>query len=247
MPQPTTTPTTTPTTSTTPTASPGVVLSLHDVGKQLSTSRDRRLTVLDGISLRIEPGEQIAVLGRSGSGKSTLLSLLGLLDTPTTGTYRVDDHDVSALPARELDALRGTTFGFVYQRFCLLAHLTALENVEAGGLHRGERRRTRRTRAQAALDQVGLADRADHRPTQLSGGEQQRVAIARALAGRPSVLLADEPTGALDEDTGVMVMRQLHELATEHTTTLVVVTHDPVVAREFSRTVVLDHGQVRQP
>lgn len=222
-------------------------LSLHDAGKRMSAGRDRQLTVLDGVSVRIEPGEQVAVLGRSGSGKSTLLSVLGLLDSLTTGTYRIDDRDVSALPAHELDALRGSTFGFVYQRFCLLNHLSALENIEAGALHRGEGRRTRRTRALSALKQVGLADRAGHRPTQLSGGEQQRVGIARALAGRPAVLLADEPTGALDEDTGTMVMRQLHQLATEHGTTLVVVTHDPVVAREFTRTVVLEHGRVRQP
>lgn len=224
-----------------------VPLSLTNATKRLSAVQNRPLTILDGISVDIQPGEQVAVLGRSGSGKSTLLSVLGLLDHLTAGTYHIDGHDVSALTARELDALRGSTFGFVYQRFCLLNHLSALENIEAGALHRGEDRRTRRARARTALEQVGLADRAAHRPPHLSGGEQQRVAIARALAGRPAVLLADEPTGALDEDTGTMVMRQLHQLASEYGTTLVVVTHDPLVAEEFTRTIVLDRGQVQVP
>lgn len=204
----------------------------------MSAARDRQLTILEEVSVDIEPGEQVAVLGRSGSGRSTLLSILGLLGSPTTGMYRIDGHDVSALPARELDALRGSTFGLVYQRFRLLTHLSALENSEAGALHRCEGRRTRRTRAFTTLEQVGLVDRATRHPAPLSGGEQQHVPVARALAGTPAVLLADEPTGALDEDTGTM--KQLRQSATEYGTTLVVVTHDPVVAGELKRTIVLD-------
>jgi predicted ABC-type transport system involved in lysophospholipase L1 biosynthesis ATPase subunit len=221
------------------------LLELDGVGKRVSLTRDTGLDIVSGVTLDIDTGERVAVLGRSGSGKSTLLSILGLLDAPTTGTYRIGGQDVSDMPAGQVDRLRGHTFGFVYQRFCLMHHLSAVENVEAGGIHRGEGRRARRARALAALEQVGLADRMTHRPGRLSGGEQQRVAIARALAGRPAVLLADEPTGALDEDTGAMVMARMHELVAEEGTTLVVVTHDPVVAAAFDRTVVLDHGKVR--
>ncbi|MBU7597690.1 ABC transporter ATP-binding protein, partial [Streptomyces sp. P38-E01] len=213
--------------------------------KRHGAGRDRQLTALDGVSLRFDPGERVAVLGRSGSGKSTLLSILGLLDAPTTGSYLIGGRDVSSLRARELDALRGSVFAFVRQRFGLLDHLTVRENIEAAAIHRGEPRRLRRSRSLRALAQVGLAGRAHHRPGELSGGEQQRVAVARALAGRPAVLLADEPTGSLDEETGGEVMRQLHRLAAERLCTLVVVTHDPLVAGEFDRTVVLDRGRVR--
>ncbi|MGH4029429.1 ABC transporter ATP-binding protein [Actinomycetota bacterium Odt1-20B] len=220
------------------------LIELTDVGKTVTPRRGTPMPVLRDVNLKIDTGERVAVLGRSGSGKSTLLSLLGLLDTPSSGTYRLDGQDVHALPPRRLDQLRGHAFGFVFQRFCLMDHLTAQENVEAAALHRGEARRKRSRRARKALERVGLADRVTHRPGQLSGGEQQRVALARALAGEPSVLLADEPTGALDEDTGAMVMKQLHDLVSERNLTLIVVTHDPVIAADFSRTIVLDHGQV---
>jgi len=219
---------------------------LHCSGlhKSAALRRGHELRVLSGVDLSIEEGEQVAIIGRSGSGKSTLLSILGLLDTPTSGSYSVAGQDVASLGAARLAALRGGVFGFVFQRFCLLGHLSALENVQAAALHRGERRTQRRERALAALDLVGLSDRAGHRPGQLSGGEQQRVALARALAGRPRVLLADEPTGSLDQETGARVMDQLYRLVRETGVTLVVVTHDPLVAAGCDRTIQLDRGRV---
>jgi putative ABC transport system ATP-binding protein len=220
------------------------LLLVEDVSKVVPLRRRGPLTVLDRVNLEVQRGESLAVLGRSGSGKSTLLSILGLLDEPTTGRYLIEGRDTATLGSAPRARLRGTVFGFVYQRFCLMNHLTAAENVEAAGVHRGEPRRTRRARAADLLDQVGLADRRNHRPGQLSGGEQQRVAIARALAWRPTVLLADEPTGSLDEDTGAVVLALLRRLGTEHGATLIVVTHDPVVAEACSHTVQLAHGQV---
>lgn len=218
-------------------------LQLVEVTKTVSLRRGHHLSVLDGVNLDASAGDSIAILGRSGSGKSTLLSILGLLDSPTSGKYLIDGVDTGGLRSRKLDYLRGRAFGFIFQRFCLMSHLTALENVEAAGIHRGERRSIRRARALEVLDQVGLANRAGHRPGQMSGGEQQRVAIARALAGRPAVLLADEPTGSLDEVTGTTVIGQLHELSAQSQVILLVVTHDPLVAQTCERTVHLDQGK----
>lgn len=219
-------------------------LELRDIRKSVIMGRGRELTVLDGVNLQVEEGESVAILGRSGSGKSTLLAVLGLLEPPTAGSYLVDGIDTREFPAARLARLRANSFGFVFQSFCLMSHLTALENVEAATIHQGKRRAARRKRATDLLEQVGMAERRHHRPPQLSGGEQQRVAIARALSGRPSVILADEPTGSLDQGTGTMVIAQLHRLVKEHQVVLVVVTHDPVVADGCHRTVVLDRGRV---
>ncbi len=205
------------------------------------------MAILDDVSLCVGSGERVGILGRSGSGKSTLLSILGLLETPSSGSYAIDGEDVNGLPARQQDRRRAHTFGFVFQRFCLLDQLTALENVEASLMHSGVRRGARRDRARRALRDVGLADRADHRPGQLSGGEQQRVALARALAPDPAVLLADEPTGALDEDTGAAVMAVMHDLVEARGAALVVVTHDPFIVDGFDRTLHLEHGRTVEP
>ncbi len=207
----------------------------------------RRLTPLDRVDLRVEPGERVAVLGPSGSGKSTLLSVVGMLAPATAGTYLLDGQDVRRLRGRRRDRLRIRTFGFVFQRPCLLAHLSAVENVEVALLHHAGRRADKRARSLCALRSVGLADRAGHRPGQLSGGEQQRVAVARALVAEPSVVLADEPTAALDDATGRTVMALLHALATARGTSMMVVTHDPAMLHGFDRTVTVDQGRVVAP
>ena len=185
---------------------------------------------LRGVSLRIDPGEYVAVVGPSGSGKSTLMHLLGCLDRPTDGLLRVGGRDVATLSDAELAELRNCTIGFVFQSFQLLGRTSALDNVGLPLVYRGVRRAERRERAAAALTAVGLGHRLEHRPGQLSGGEQQRVAIARALVGEPSLLLADEPTGNLDSASGMEVMAILDSLVVDRGVAVVVVTHDPEVA-----------------
>jgi len=203
----------------------------------------RELTVLREIDLHIEQGEMVAIMGPSGSGKTTLLNIVGCLDGPTDGSYLLDGAEVSRLSSGELAQVRAQKIGFVFQVFNLLPQYTALANVELGLRYaRGGNRH--RDQALAALDRVGLTDRASHRPTELSGGEQQRVAIARALAKNPPLILADEPTGNLDSRSGEEVMSILTSLHTEQAITLLVITHDDNVARHCQRIVRLLDGQV---
>lgn len=206
-------------------------------------TRDGHLTVLDAVDLDVRSGGYVAVTGPSGAGKSTLLSVLGGLESLQEGTATVGDVDLAELRGDELAAYRRATVGFVFQHFGLLETLTAAENVELACTLAGLRSRARRTRATELLEAVGLGERANHRPLQLSGGERQRVAIARALANRPALLLADEPTGNLDDDSAASVIGLLEALRAEHGCTLVVVTHNRVIAARAPATVALSTAQ----
>ena len=197
---------------------------------------------LRGVSLTVGTGDYAAVVGPSGSGKSTLMHLLGGLDRPTSGVLRVGGRDVASLTDDELARVRNATLGFVFQSFQLLGRTSAVDNVAMPLVYRGTRRAERRARARAALERVGMGHRLDHRPAQLSGGEQQRVAIARALVGEPQVLLADEPTGNLDTRTGHEVMALLEELNREQGVAVVLVTHDLEVAARADRQVRVRDG-----
>ncbi len=199
---------------------------------------------LRGVDLEIEDGELVAIMGPSGSGKSTLMHLIGALDQPDGGSIVFGEQDVSKQSRKALAQLRGKHIGFVFQSFNLIATLTALENVELPMIYQGVARKERIAKARELLGQLGVDDRADHLPTELSGGEQQRVAIARALVNDPDLLLADEPTGNLDSKTGKQIMELLIRLNKERGMTVVLVTHDPTIARYAQRTIHIFDGKV---
>lgn len=201
------------------------------------------VTALAGVDLVIRTGELLAIVGPSGSGKSTLLHIIGTLDRPSAGTVLIAGYDVATLPDRGLSALRAQQLGFVFQSFHLSAGLSALDNVAEGLLYAGLPLRERRSRATAALERVGLGDRMSHRPHELSGGQKQRVAIARALVGEPAILLADEPTGALDTASGEAVMKLLHDLHADGST-IAVITHDNEIAASLPRQVRVRDGRI---
>jgi putative ABC transport system ATP-binding protein len=212
------------------------VRKLYEVGTE-------QVHALDGVDLDIERGEYVAVMGSSGSGKSTLMNLLGCLDTPTEGTYSLNGKGVESLDDEELAAIRNREIGFVFQTFNLLARTTALHNVELPLIYSGLRKAERRQRAAEALSRVGLSDRARHVPNELSGGQRQRVAIARALVNRPSILLADEPTGNLDSATSADIMALFDELHAGGNT-VILVTHEADIAAHAARRVTLRDGKV---
>lgn len=216
------------------------MITLTDISKSYNLGK-RELVVLHDINLHVEKGELLAIMGPSGSGKSTMLNVLGCLDLPSTGTYVLDGRVVSKLSARELSQVRAQKIGFIFQQFNLLPRISALANVELGLRYAGI---SDRKRAEEALSVVGLGERKNHKPTEMSGGEQQRVAIARALAKKPPLVLADEPTGNLDSKSGSEIMAILTNLHAEQRITLVMITHDPGVARRCQRIVHLKDGGI---
>jgi len=218
------------------------LLSLSGISRVYRVGSEA-VRALDAVSFEVRRGEWLAVVGQSGSGKSTLMNVLGCLDTPTAGTYRINGSDVRGLSDDALADLRNREIGFVFQTFQLLPRSTALANVELPLVYRGLPRHERRARAEGALQAVGLADRMHHRPNELSGGQRQRVAIARALVGEPSLLLADEPTGNLDSATGDEIVRLFAELhGRGHT--ILLVTHEPRLAARCPRAIRLSDGRV---
>jgi putative ABC transport system ATP-binding protein len=222
--------------------SPETLIHLDGVTKVFYTD-EVETHALAGIHLEIRKGEYIAIAGPSGCGKSTLLSILGLLDSPTEGKYVLNGREVADLPLSERARVRNREIGFVFQSFNLIGDLTVYENVELPLTYRGMKSAERKERVFAALEKVGMSHRAKHLPSQLSGGQQQRVAVARAVAGRPSILLADEPTGNLDSKNGEAVMELLRELHREGAT-ICMVTHDPRYARHADRSIHLFDGRV---
>ncbi|MEW6434235.1 MAG: ABC transporter ATP-binding protein [Myxococcota bacterium] len=219
-----------------------MLIELTDISREYQVGAEV-VHALDGVSLAIERGEWVAIVGQSGSGKSTMMNVIGCLDTPTRGTYRLNGKDVSRMNDDELADIRNREIGFIFQNFQLLPRETALANVELPLVYRGLSAKDRRAKAVAALKKVGLEHRMAHRPTELSGGQRQRVAIARALASEPSLLLADEPTGNLDSATGEEIIKLFEELhGAGHT--IVLVTHEPRLAARCPRAVRLSDGKV---
>jgi putative ABC transport system ATP-binding protein len=216
------------------------VIRLQDITKVYPMGK-RELEVLKGVNLHVKQGEMVAIMGPSGSGKTTMLNLMGCLDIPSSGTYYLDDSEVSRLSSGELAQVRANKIGFIFQTYNLLPQLSALANVELGMRYAGG---VDSERAMSALVRVGLSDRARHKPSELSGGEQQRVAIARALVKYPPLILADEPTGNLDSHTGEEIMSILTNLHNEQNNTLVMITHEADIAHYCQRIVHLKDGQI---
>jgi putative ABC transport system ATP-binding protein len=220
----------------------GSLIQIEELTKTYQMG-DIQVHALREVSLQVQPGEYVAIMGTSGSGKSTLMNMIGLLDRPTRGSYKIRGTESSQLGKNELADLRNREIGFVFQRFNLLPRVSARQQVELPLFYAGLSNRQSRDMATAALERVGLADRASHRPDELSGGQQQRVAIARALVNRPALLLADEPTGALDTKTGTGVLALFDELHAQGLT-VIMVTHDPNVAHRAGRIVTLTDGNI---
>ena len=219
------------------------LIELRNVYKIYGEGLESEVRALDGVSLDIEKGEFVAVVGQSGSGKSTMMNVLGCLDIPTRGTYHLDGVDVLELSDKQLSRIRNKQIGFIFQQYNLIQNLTVLENVELPLIYQGIDPIDRRELAMQALARVGLADRAQHKPTQMSGGQQQRVAIARAISTRPPIIMADEPTGALDSRTGHEVLGFLQQLNKEGST-VILITHDNGIAATARRIVRIADGKI---
>ena len=220
-----------------------MLIDIKDVFKIYNEGEEREVRALNGVSLNIDRGEFVAIVGQSGSGKSTLMNLIGCLDIPTYGEYHLDGTDVTDLSDRQLSHVRNKQIGFIFQGFNLIPALSAYENVELPLIYQGVKASIRRERVRDALERVSLWDRRDHKPTEMSGGQQQRVAIARAIATHPPIILADEPTGALDSKTGLHVLDILRRLYKEGTT-VILITHDNGIAATVPRVVRISDGQI---
>ena len=218
-------------------------IDIKDVYKIYNEGEEREVRALNGVSLNIDRGEFVAVVGQSGSGKSTLMNILGCLDIPTYGDYHLDGQDVTDLTDKQLSHVRNKQIGFIFQGFNLIPALSAYENVELPLIYQGVKASIRRERVQDALERVSLWDRREHKPTEMSGGQQQRVAIARAIATHPPIILADEPTGALDSKTGKHVLDILRRLYKEGTT-VILITHDNSIAATAPRVIRISDGQI---
>lgn len=218
------------------------VVDMHDITKVYGDG-EAEVRAVDGVSLKVEPGEYVAIMGASGSGKSTLMNIIGALDVATSGTYRIDGVDIGDLDDDSLSLVRNRRIGFIFQAFNLIPRMSAAANVELPLMYRGVRRGERRRRALEALAKVGLSERAHHQPNELSGGQQQRVAVARALAMEPSLMLADEPTGNLDSKSTADVLDLLDEIHAEGKT-IVIITHEDEVAARAQRVVTLRDGRI---
>ncbi|MDQ1279695.1 MAG: ATP-binding cassette protein [Thermoproteota archaeon] len=220
-----------------------IVLETDKLNKSFKLG-GREVHALSNVSLQVKRGEFVSIMGPSGSGKTTLLNMLGCLDRPTQGVVAIDGVDITKVPEKKLFEIRRNKVGFIFQNFNLLPYLNAIENVELPLESIGKSKEERRTRAQELLKTVGLSGREDHRPNRLSAGEQQRVAIARALANNPAIVLADEPTGNLDQKTGLEIVRLLGRLCVDQGTTIVMVTHDSRMASETGRILALSDGKL---
>ena len=220
-----------------------MLIEIQDIYKIYNEGKESEVRALDGVSLQIDRGEFVAIVGQSGSGKSTMMNVLGCLDVPTYGTYLLDGTQVTELSDRQLARIRNREIGFIFQGYNLIQELDALENVTLPLIYRGVSVFDREDMAMAALAKVGMDDRAHHRPSEMSGGQQQRVAIARAIATRPPIIMADEPTGALDSKTGRHVLEILRELNGEGST-IILITHDDGIASQARRRVRLSDGRI---
>lgn len=218
------------------------MINIQNIYKNYN-NKETRVIALNNISLSIDDGEFVAIIGKSGSGKSTLMNILGCLDTPTSGKYILMDKDVSNLCENELAHIRNQTIGFIFQGFNLISNLTALENVELPLIYRNIKKSNREILAKESLCKVGLKNRMHHKPNQMSGGQQQRVAIARAIAGNPPLIFADEPTGNLDQASSVEILQILKQLHFQGHT-LVLITHDNSIANEASRQITINDGKI---
>jgi putative ABC transport system ATP-binding protein len=220
------------------------VIEINDIYKKYYIGTPNELTVLKGMSFSVREGEFVSVVGQSGSGKSTLMNIIGALDHPTSGTYFLGGEDINAMTGNKLSDIRNRRIGFVFQTFNLIPRTSALKNVELPMLYGGVSGAQRNARAKELLDLVGMCDRMKHQPSELSGGQKQRVAIARAMANNPDIILADEPTGALDSETGRLVMDIFHKLHEEQGKTIVLITHNPELAAETQRIITISDGQI---
>lgn len=220
------------------------MIHLENIVKRFYENQENELEILHGINLDIHEGEFVSIVGESGSGKTTLMNIIGILDRPTEGDYILDGISIADAKDRELSHIRNQKIGFVFQTYNLISRTTALKNVELPMLYAGVTKKERKERAQHYLEMMGMADRMTHKPDELSGGQKQRVAIARALSNDPSIILADEPTGALDSETGRNIMDIFHRLNYEQGKTIVLITHSKELAAETGRIITIQDGQI---